>query len=199
MNKEKKTLLLDVDEVICFPSFLEAINEFLGVNYVIDDFSDYYIDEVAIPKERFDEFNKFIEKKNLYENPHVLPDAIEVIEKLNEVYDIYICSACINPFNVEASGMLFKNKYDFLIKLLPFIKPEHFIFTNSKHIFTADVMIDDRLSNFDNNITTKILFPSYHNKIVTEEELKEKNAIRAGYEWKHGWREIEKILLNDID
>ena len=29
----KKNLLLDVDEVICFPGFLQAINDFLNSNY----------------------------------------------------------------------------------------------------------------------------------------------------------------------
>ncbi len=62
--EKKKDLLLDIDEVFCFSGLLEAINDFLGSNYAIDDFSDYYIDEVAIPKERFDEFNKFLSKRN---------------------------------------------------------------------------------------------------------------------------------------
>ena len=33
----KKTILLDVDEVICFGGFLDAANEFLNTSYVIDD------------------------------------------------------------------------------------------------------------------------------------------------------------------
>lgn len=32
--EKKKDLLLDVDEVIAFSGFLEAINEFLGTNHV---------------------------------------------------------------------------------------------------------------------------------------------------------------------
>ena len=46
----KKSILLDVDEVVCFPGFLKAANDFLGTDYKIDDFSDYYLDSVAIPK-----------------------------------------------------------------------------------------------------------------------------------------------------
>ena len=37
----KKSILLDVDEVICFSGFLEAVNEFLNTSYVIDDFKVY--------------------------------------------------------------------------------------------------------------------------------------------------------------
>ncbi len=45
--KKKKILLLDIDEVFCFAGFLNAVNDFLGTHYVIDDFSDYYIDNVV--------------------------------------------------------------------------------------------------------------------------------------------------------
>lgn len=193
---KKKDLLLDVDEVICFSGFLEAVNDFMGTNYVIDDFTDYYIDEVAIPKELFAEFNKFVSGRNLYENAQTLPYALETIKKLNEVYNIYICSSCINPFDVNGSGKLFADKYNFLITTLPFIKPENFIFTNAKHLFKAAIQIDDRLNNLNEDIETKILFPSYHNKDISNKELREKKVIRAGYDWKDGWIEIDKLLLD---
>lgn len=193
---KKKDLLLDVDEVICFSGFLEAVNDFMNTNYVIDDFTDYYIDEVVIPKERFDEFNKFLSNRNLYENAQTLPHAIETIQKLNKVYNIYICSSCINPFDVNGSGKLFADKYNFLINTLPFIKPENFIFTNAKHLFKAAVQIDDRLNNLSEDIETTILFPSYHNKDISDKELREKKVIRAGHDWRDGWIEINKLLLD---
>ena len=34
---QKPNLLLDVDEVICFEGFLDAVNDFLGTTYQIDD------------------------------------------------------------------------------------------------------------------------------------------------------------------
>lgn len=194
---DKLNILLDVDEVICFTGFLQAVNSFLGTNYVIDDFKDYYIDASAIPKERFSEYINFVNKRNLYENADILPNAIETLTILNDLYNIYICSSCINPFDIEGSGRLFKDKYDFLRRTLPFIKPEHFIFTNSKHLFKADIQIDDRISNLDNDVPTKILFPSYHNMDIKDEELKEKGILRAGYNWRDGWKEVSKILIND--
>lgn len=193
--EKKKTIILDVDEVICFGGFLDAVNDFLGTNYVIDDFTDYYIDEVAIPKERMAEFNEFIRNRDMYKDPHILPKAIETIKKLSEVYDIYILSSCVNPFDVEGSGNLFKTKYDFLRKLLPFINPKNFILTSAKHLFKADIQIDDVITNFSENVSMKILFPSYHNKLITTESLLEYGAIRAGYDWREGWENVEKILL----
>lgn len=192
---KKKVLLLDVDEVICFSGFLSAVNEFLGTDYVIDDFTNYYIDEAAIPKERFDEFNEFLHGRNMYKNAVIIPGSIEIIKKLCEEYDVYICSSCINPLDLEGSGRLFADKYDFLRRELPFIHPDHFIFTSAKRIIKADVQIDDRLSNFDEDIETKILFPSYHNKEITQEELDAKGVVRAGTRWQDGWKEVERILL----
>ena len=193
---EKKKLLLDCDEVICFSGFLEAVNEFMGTNYVIDDFTDYYIDEAVIPPERMDEFNKFINSRNMYENAYILPGAIETIKRLNEVYDIYICSSCVNPLDVKGSGRVFTDKYNFLLENLPFIKPSNFIFTSAKHLFKADIKIDDRLSNFEgDDIEIKILFPSYHNNDLTVDELTAVGVVRAGYSWRKGWQEVEKMLL----
>ena len=79
---KKKDLLLDVDEVICFSGYLEAVNDFLNTNYNIDDFDCYYIDEKVIPKERFKEFNEYVSKRNLYDYTSFLPGAIETIKKL---------------------------------------------------------------------------------------------------------------------
>lgn len=193
----KKVLLLDVDEVICFTGFLPLINEFLGTHYVIDDFNAYYIDAQVIPKERFAEFNEFISKKNMYDFAALLPNAIETIKDLNEIYDIHICSSCINPLDVENSGKLFLDKYNFLVKTLPFLKPENFIFTGKKHLFKADIQIDDRIQNLVGDVKTRILFPSYHNKDISDEELIEKGIIRAGLSWQEGWQEIRKILLDE--
>jgi len=192
----KKRILLDVDEVICFSGFLEVSNEFMGTDFDIDYFTDYYIDEVLVPKERFDEFNRFLLGKNLYENAKLLPNGVRVIEKLNKYYDIYPCTSCINPFDLNGSGKLFKDKYDFLLKTIPFIRPQNFIFTDTKNLFKADIQIDDRIQKLESSdVKIKILFPSYHNKSISDEELKEKNIIRAGYDWREGWNNIEKILL----
>ncbi len=194
---EKKNILLDVDEVICFAGFLDYANEFMNTNYEIDDIKTYFIDDTIIPQNKIKEYNKFLNSKNIYENAHILPNAIESIKKLNEYYNIIICSACINPYDVENSGKYFKDKYDFLIKTLPFLKPENFIFTNTKNIIKADIQIDDRVSNLVNDIPIKILFPSYHNKEIADEYLSSKNIIRAGKDWRTGWQNVLNILIKE--
>lgn len=198
---KKPRLLLDVDEVICFSMYLKYINEFLQESYSIDDFTEYYLEESVIPKEKMEEFNKFIAEKNLYEKPIILPGAIESIKKLSEYYEIFICSDCINPFAKENSGIMYKNKYDFLYRTFSqdIIPCKNYIFTGTKDIFKADVQVDDLVRNFGPNITKKYLFPSYHNKEVPEEFLKEKGIIRAGNDWREGWNILEKKLIDNFD
>ena len=80
-------------------------------------------------------------------------------------------------------------------KYLPFINPRKYIFTSSKSLIKADIQIDDLASNMNSDVETKVLFPSYHNKNVSDEELKKMGIVRAGTDWRKGWEEVLKILL----
>jgi len=193
----KLKLLLDVDEVICFSGFLDLVNQFLGTNYEIDDFTDYYIDESAIPKDQMEAFNMFINNKDQYENPVFLPGALEAIERLSKIYDIYICSDCRNPFDLANSGRLFLNKYNLLYQNIPqdIIPAKNYILTGTKNIFKADAQVDDLIKNLDPEIEGRFLFPSYHNKDVSPVELFEKGIVRAGYDWRTGWEILERQLM----
>ena len=105
----KKTLLLDVDEVIVFSGFLEAINDFLGTNYVIDEFSEYYIDTVVIPSDRMDEFNDFLFE---HTSKISLDDIMEAKKKKEEEERLENTKKIQSPYTKE-----YKRK----IKKLPFV------------------------------------------------------------------------------
>lgn len=196
MENNKPDLLVDVDEVICFSGFLPAINEFMGTNYNINDFTDYYIDEVAIPKERFDEWNEYLNSINLYDRAVLLPGAVKTLKKLNPLYNTHILSSCVNDLNILGSGRLFSDKYDFLLSNLPFLDPHNFIFTSDKRLIRGDIQIDDLLTKLSGDIETKILFPSYHNRDAKESQIITQGIIKAGDDWETGWEEVEKILIN---
>ena len=197
----KKKILLDIDEVFCFSGYVELINEFLHTNYTVDDFSEYYISDIAIPKERKKEFYDFISKRNQYENSQLLPGALESIKKLSKYYDIYHCSDCRNPFDMANSGRIYKGKFEMLHSLIPedVIPTRNYIFTGAKEICTGDIQIDDLVSNLNPHISLKILFPSYHNKKISNIDLASRGIIRAGYDYHTGWQEVCKILLNTED
>ena len=198
----KEKILLDVDEVLCFSGHLELVNEFLNANYTIDDFTDYYIDEAAIPKDRMDEFKEFISTKDQYEWPTFLPYAIEAIKNLSQYYDIYPLSDCRDSLVLKNSGRIFKGKFELLYDVFTQeeIPSKNYIFTGSKDLFKGDIQIDDLLSNLQTtDVPVKILFPSYHNKNISEETLAENNIILPTRDWKNGWKEVEKILLKRVE
>lgn len=185
----KEKMLVDLDYVICKPGFLKILNDFCNTNYKEEDFTEYIIDDVIGPQERIEEFYEYYLTQDGYKDAVFLDGAIETLKKLSGKYDIHICSACVMYGAERKSAKLFKDKFEFLMRELDFLDPEKIIFTNSKNIFKVDVQIDDRLPNLLGDVKTKLLFSAYHNKNISNEELKEKNVIRV-----NSWHDIEKIL-----
>lgn len=134
---------------------------------------------------------------NLYDYAEIFPGAYDTLKDLNEVYNVYLCSVCVNPFLIQNSGRFFMDKYNFLIKNFPFLDPNKFIFTNTKNMIEADIQIDDRLNNLQGGVETKLLFTSYHNKEISNEELEKSNVIRVGTTTSNGWSDIRNILLEE--
>lgn len=189
--QEKKKLLVDFDDTICESVTLPKVNKFLGTNYTLEDFDDYMIDN-AIPKERESEYFEHFFDEDPYENLPLINGAKEALEKLNKVYDVYICSSCLLYKSPQSSAEFFASKFKYIVKNLPFLDPTKFIFTSSKDVCCGDILIDDYFHNFRSNIPTKLLFSSYHNKHYTDEELKERGVQRV-----KDWHHICKVLLTE--
>lgn len=187
----KKKLLVDLDYVICYPGFLKLVNDFCGTNYKESDFTEYIIDDVIGPQERINEFYEFYLTQDGYKDAVLIDGAKETLRKLSQEYDIYLCSACVMFGAERKSAKLFKDKFEYLMSEFDFLDPEKIIFTNSKNMFVADVQIDDRLPNLLGPVKIKLLFEAYHNKNISDDELKENNVIRV-----RSWKEIEGLLLN---
>lgn len=184
-----KKIAIDMDDVICGGGFLAIINEFLNTSYKENDIKTYYIQDI-IPEEKRKEWKTYFENKNVYDYTYILPNAYDVMEKLSKKYELYIVTAYIFKDDEWKSAEHLKNKFNYLMKTFPFIKPEQYIFTSSKEIINCDVRIDDKMSNLEGNAETKLLFSAYHNKDISNKELEKENIIRV-----NDWKEIEKILL----
>ena len=182
-------LIVDMDDVLCEKGFIRMINEFLGTNYEQEDAKSYYINDL-IPKDRIKEWAKWYSKRNTYDYVNILENAQEVLEKLNKKYDLYIATAYVFRDAPEISGKTLNDKYNFLCENFPFIDPHKFIFISNKDLLEADIRIDDSPKKLMGDARLKLLFTAYHNKNLTETELKENNFIRV-----NNWKEIEKILL----
>jgi len=186
----KKTILIDVDEVICNSELLDFLNNFLKTNYKLDDFREYYIDSV-VPEDRRVEFYNKLSQVDCYQNAKFISGAVETIKEISKYYDILICSSCVMLYNKEGSGIYFKHKYDFLIRTFPFLDPHKFILTGYKNSLAADVQIDDRLDNLQNDyVKTKFLMTAYHNKNIPDEQLNQQGVVRVD-----SWNDIKNLLL----
>ena len=186
----RKTIMVDMDEVITEGGFLHLINEFAGTNYTLDDVNSYYMQDLIPDKKAFFEF--FI-TKNQYDYCRLIPNAQEVLKDLQNYYDIYIGTAYIIREDPRESGIILWHKHNYLCDNLPFISPENYIFINNKSLLNCDIKIDDRLENLK-NAKVKLLFTAYHNKDLTGEYLQSLGVVRV-----NNWLEIKEVLMKEID
>lgn len=186
-----QTIMVDMDNVITQGSFSTILEDYLGYKPDYSAVKGYYVQDILGDKK--EDFFKYFVTRNLYENATLLPDCYNVLKKLNNYYKIYICTDYIWREVISYAGDNLKNKYEFLYKELDFIDPQNFIFVCDKSIINCDIKIDDRPHNLK-GAKKKILFTAYHNKEMTEEDLRKDNLIRA-----NNWLDIENILLNDLE
>ena len=186
----KKSIMIDMDEVIVVGRFSDYLMEFLeNVNFE----NLHTQNRQDLIKGREEEFKKIYKYKNLYKNNNgdyiePLPNCVDVIKKLNEVYDVYIVTTYIWKEDVIDSATNLKNKYEYLHYWFPFIDTNKFIFMTDKTKINYDIGIDDRVSNLQ-SCNKKLLFTEFRNKKITNEELKNKGIIRV-----NNWLEVENKI-----
>ena len=85
-----KKILIDIDDTITEGGYLDVLNEYLGTSYTYNDVEDYFV-ESLLPEGMLDDYLDYFYKKiNVYNYVKIKENAIEVIKKLNEKYEIFI-------------------------------------------------------------------------------------------------------------
>lgn len=182
-----KTIMVDMDNVITDGVFKDYIEDFYGKKINLDEIKTYtYVQDVT--QENKNEFWEYVKEKNFYYNAPLLDGCYEVLEKLNKKFDLYILTSYLWNETIDLSGDNLKNKYHYLKESLPFIGPEKYIFSTTKSLMNFDIRIDDRLSNLA-GADTKLLFSAWHNRDISDDELKKENVIRVD-----NWFDILRIL-----
>ena len=192
IKMDKKTIMIDMDEVIVVGKFTDYLIEFLG-DVDFENLHTQYRQDLI--KGREEEFKKIYKYKNIYKDDNgnyiePLPNCVEVIKKLNEKYDVYITTTYIWKKDVIDAATNLKNKYEYLHYWLPFIDTNKFIFMTNKTKINYDIGIDDRVSNLE-SCKTKLLFTEVRNKKINDEELKNSEIKRV-----NDWLDIKKELLD---
>ncbi len=187
----KKTIMIDMDEVIVVGNFSNYLVEFLGEVDFEKLHSQYRQDLI---KGREEEFREIYKYKNLYKNNNgnyiePLSNCVEVIKELNEKYDVYFVTAYIWKEEVIDAATNLKNKFEYLHYWFPFIDINNFIFMTDKTKIKYDIGIDDRVSNLE-SCNKKLLFTEFRNIKLTDRELKDKGIVRV-----NNWLDIKKELL----
>ena len=185
-----KKIMIDLDETICSPSYLKAVNKYLNTNYKYEDIKTYFVEDIIEEDKKQDFLDYFYRNVNVYDEAMILPDALGVIEKLSHFYEIYIVSAFVDKRRIKESGIMAKYKYEWILKNMPFIDPKKIVLTGSKDIIMCDIKIDDKVSNLKGYGKTKLLMDQLHNQKYSFEELTNLNIKRV-----YDWQQVEAILL----
>ena len=186
----KKVLIIDIDDVLVENFMLIMLNKFLKTNYKIEDFRDYYIQDKIKDPQKLKEFFNFLFSQDMYKSVPTKEGVQDVLPKLNEKYNLFLCTDFLIP-NYEWQGdKEFVSKFNMLKENFSYLNPKQFIFMSKKQLLNADIMIDDNPKNFGENVKTKIMFSAYHNENIPKKDLDNKNIIRVS-----SWEEIAKILL----
>ena len=183
MNRERKVLLVDQDDVLVEfnKGICDIINSQFGTRYRIDDVHAWNLNLVF----------KEHELQYIRQNPQTYMDLVPVKDSqlylgiLSRYMDIYMVSAAwweSVPYKVE-----------WMKKYFPWFKESNMVFTRDKSIVYGDYIIDDGVHNIDSilkhqpNMKT-ILMNSSHNKQYRNDKVK-----RC-----YDWEEICDYILQDI-
>ncbi|MCC8990706.1 MAG: 5'(3')-deoxyribonucleotidase [Staphylococcus sp.] len=175
----RKKIAIDMDEVLAdtLGAIIDGVNERANLGITVESLNGQKLKHV-IP-EHDGLVTEIHREPGFFRHLKVMPNAQEVVEKLNEHYDVYIATAAMD---VPTS---FHDKYEWLLEHFPFLDPQHFVFCGRKNIINADYLIDDnprQLAIFEGE---SIMYTAVHN--MNHHEYKRVN----------GWKDVEALFLND--
>ncbi|MFM8913521.1 MAG: 5' nucleotidase, NT5C type [Flammeovirgaceae bacterium] len=168
-------IAVDMDGVLAnaYPQFIIEHEAEFGRKIAMSD---------IIGKAEFEAFpngHRYCSSSGFFRNLNVIENSQEVLEKLNQKFDIYIVSSATEfPLSLA-------EKQSWLMEHFPFISWRQLVLCGSKRIVKADVMIDDHFKNLDYFEGKTYLFTQPHNQLAESGRHQRVNS----------WREIERLLL----
>ena len=175
-----KRIAIDMDDVLAKTThvIIDRINEIVQGQFTYEELMTSTSEYKQAFYNHYLQHNSFLWEPGFFENIPVNEDAIEVVKKLQEQYEIFIVSAA-----TEFPNSL-KEKLTWMETHFPFITWKHIVFCGHKYMIQADYLIDDHEKNLHTFTGTPLLYTAPHNLHITD------------FKRVNDWKEIEKLLLN---
>ena len=175
---ENRRLLIDMDHVMAdiTSQYIAWYKRDTGIEMKRSDLSGKP-EDLAFPQPEL--IRQFLHTPGFFRNAAFMPGSQEVVEELNEVFDLFVVSAAM-----EFPQSLIE-KYEWLREHFPFISWSKIIFCGSKKIISGDFMIDDHPKNLNNFSGRKLLFTATHNINIDTKEYSRVNS----------WKEVRHLLM----
>ena len=157
----RKSIAIDMDQVIAnmYKKMTVSYNELFNENLTDEQFINAPQD--SLTREQFKLLLNAMNEPSYYRDMELLdPDAVEVIQELNERFDVYIATAAM-----EIPGS-FTAKYEWLREHFPFLDPQKFVFCGTKAVIHTDYLIDDSLNQLEAFKGQGILYAMPYNEHV---------------------------------
>lgn len=115
--------------------------------------------------------------RGFFRNLPVMDNCVEVMEKLNLRYEVFVVSAAL-----EFPNSL-NDKLEWLNEHMPFLTWRQVVFCGDKRMIEGDIMIDDHVRNLVHFKGKPYLYSAAH------------NTGENGYERINNWNEIATLFL----
>ena len=158
-------ILVDMDDVIADATqrFLEWYERDYGIHYTKDDLRGTHL-HLIVPEEHKKVVRQYPHHEDFFKGLVVIKDSIEVVEELNNRFEVYIASAAMEfRFSLQ-------HKMNWLDEHFPFIHWKRRIFCGDKSVLKADILIDDHDFNLSAFSGRPIMFSCSHNLNETRHE-----------------------------
>jgi 5'-nucleotidase len=163
IQKPKKTLLLDMDDVTVDQSltWVQRIYEITGTWYDREEWKEWRVANILPPDIVhliFEEINK---EPGFFRNLPAKEGAIEGIQKLSRYYDIVFITA--------SEHYAYVDKYLWIEENLNFLPKPNLILTHRKDLVLGDIFVDDGPHNLlKSPAKMKIVFDHPWNRHLTQ-------------------------------
>lgn len=174
-------ILIDMDDVMAdaVARFLEWYERDFGVTISREKLHGTKLRDI-VPPEHSQTVLMYPHQKGFFKDLPVIEDSKEVIEAMNNKYEVFIVSAAM-----EFKHSLYE-KFEWLDEHFPFIPWKRRVFCGDKSIAKGDVLIDDHDFNLSVFAGRPIVFTAPHNVHYTQYERMDK--------WKDANKFFDELL-----